>query len=786
MDRLNSSKMGTDDYIFKKYVQRVKPLLPALFSLAALGILALMSTAGAPLLPLWVRIIIGALWMSSLIHYVIITDLQKHIGGWMAILTAILIVFAMLCPVHTLEKAPIGVAEAAHAQFRAAWETVYSGDLFEHFSPKETIGKYLRSIGELDPYNGGRILAFAILGFFVSVCFLYPISITRKTPYLKRLSLTAIALTLFAIQTELAQTLSPTRRITLNGMLMSMTGASMGMALLVALQWTQDRLCAKRNKQSRRFNTLGVAVDAITMKDCLDAFDTAIGGRSGQTLPLQVAPMGVAGIIQSRRDPAMQRILNNTYINTPDGMPLVWLGKLRGYRDIERVYGPDMMYEACKASVNKGWTHYFYGAAEGVARKLKQNLAEEFPAIRVLGVESPPFRPLTEEEEDDLVARIEQLRPDFFWIGISTPKQLYLMEKLSPKLNCKVICPVGYAFDVYAGNEADAPEWMKLAGFQWLHRLIKQPRLWKRYLPDNPRFVVESALQLLHLRKYPLFRHTIPTAPYKDPEGLPRFPVGVVSLSATTLDQACERVSQWIQTGRRTYVNVCTADTMVKCFDMPKMARIVQNAGMATTDGMPLVFLAHRYGFKEATRVYGPDLMLKVCETSQAQGYKHYFYGATEDVLHALKKNLRKAFPGLKIAGADAPPFRPLTPHEKRNVIETINKAAPDIVWCGLGTPKQDLWVSEFRKHLNASVLIAVGAAFNFHAGTVKQAPRWMMNSGLEWLYRLAVEPRRLWRRYLVGNPRFIHIILRCWLRSRTARKRETPQPGPTRSQHRT
>jgi N-acetylglucosaminyldiphosphoundecaprenol N-acetyl-beta-D-mannosaminyltransferase len=229
---------------------------------------------------------------------------------------------------------------------------------------------------------------------------------------------------------------------------------------------------------------------------------------------------------------------------------------------------------------------------------------------------------------------------------------------------------------------------------------------------------------------------------------------------------------------------------MVQCFDRPDMAKIVKNAGMATTDGMPLVWLAYHYGFKDATRVYGPDLMLALCEAtaalnqqSEVKGQKseglisdlrppisekkcisHFFYGATDDVLEKLKTNLLAQFPGLQIAGMYSPPFRPLTEKEKDEVAEMINSSGADIVWCGLGTPKQDYWVAEFSPRLKASAILAVGAAFNFHAGQVRQAPRWMMKSGFEWLFRLSAEPKRLWRRYLVGNPRFILLTWRQFM----------------------
>jgi len=156
--------------------------------------------------------------------------------------------------------------------------------------------------------------------------------------------------------------------------------------------------------------------------------------------------------------------------------------------------------------------------------------------------------------------------------------------------------------------------------------------------------------------------------------------------------------------------------------------------------------------------------MLAVCERGQDHGVRHFFYGTTAATLSALCDRLTRQFPKIVIAGVHAPPFRPLSAEEERQAADLINAAAPDIVWVGLGTPKQDFWVARMRPVLNAPALIAVGAAFDFHSGRVRQAPRWMMRCGLEWFYRFCREPRRLGRRYLVGNAVFLWLILRQWL----------------------
>ncbi len=241
-----------------------------------------------------------------------------------------------------------------------------------------------------------------------------------------------------------------------------------------------------------------------------------------------------------------------------------------------------------------------------------------------------------------------------------------------------------------------------------------------------------------------------------------RFNVLGVKISALTLDKAVDLIEGWISKGARHYVNVCTSGTVLECYDHPYLRDIVNNSGMTTPDGMPLVWLGRRLGL-EISRVYGPDLMLKVSDQGRARRVRHFYYGSTDSVLERLRDRMQQRFPGLEVVGMFSPPFRALRDDEIHAVAAFINSTHPDIVWVGLGTPKQDEWVGRFRALLEAPVLIAVGAAFDFHAGVVRQAPRWMMRLGLEWLFRLMMEPRRLWRRYLIGNPRFVALVVREW-----------------------
>jgi N-acetylglucosaminyldiphosphoundecaprenol N-acetyl-beta-D-mannosaminyltransferase len=241
-----------------------------------------------------------------------------------------------------------------------------------------------------------------------------------------------------------------------------------------------------------------------------------------------------------------------------------------------------------------------------------------------------------------------------------------------------------------------------------------------------------------------------------DASAIERANVLGVGVSAINISMALETIDRWIETRRRHYVCITGVHGVMESQRDPALRRIHNAAGMVTPDGMPLVWMLWASGHRSADRVYGPDLMLALLERSPVRGYRHFLYGASETTLERLKANLRAGLPSLRIVGSYSPPFRPLTPSEDAAAVEMINAARPDVVWVGLSTPKQERWMAEHRSRLEAPVLIGVGAAFDFHAGVLRQAPRFMQRSGSEWLFRLAMEPRRLWRRYLRNNPVFL------------------------------
>jgi N-acetylglucosaminyldiphosphoundecaprenol N-acetyl-beta-D-mannosaminyltransferase len=248
-------------------------------------------------------------------------------------------------------------------------------------------------------------------------------------------------------------------------------------------------------------NILGVGVSAITMPRALEQFDAWI--RNGARQYVCVAD--VHAIMQSQWCDDFRRIHNGAGMVTPDGMPLVFLARLERGAAVDRVYGPDLLMETCAHSVSRGYRHFFFGGGPGVADALAARLKKRFPGLQVSGTHMPLFRPTTPDEDDEIVRRINAARPDFVWVGLSTPKQEYWMAKFRPRLEAPVLVGVGAAFDFHSGTKPQAPRLIQRSGFEWLFRLASEPRrLWPRYRRVVPGFLYRLLLQKLGVLKMSL------------------------------------------------------------------------------------------------------------------------------------------------------------------------------------------------------------------------------------------------------------------------------------------
>jgi N-acetylglucosaminyldiphosphoundecaprenol N-acetyl-beta-D-mannosaminyltransferase len=272
--------------------------------------------------------------------------------------------------------------------------------------------------------------------------------------------------------------------------------------------------------------------------------------------------------------------------------------------------------------------------------------------------------------------------------------------------------------------------------------------------------------------------HPIPLEPARAPSDMvgaavppPTTDVLNVPLALTDYDRTMDWMDATIARQERGYVCVAATHTVVACQDDAELRDAVLGASLVVPDGQPLVWAMNALGHDLSQRVYGPELMARYCERSSLTGARMFLYGGrNQGALVQLALNLRRRYPGLKIVGGYSPPFRALDDEEETAIIDEINRSKADVVWVGIGVPKQEKWMAAMRERLDAPVLVGVGAAFDFHAGLIPQAPDRLQRAGLEWLFRLVQEPRRLWRRYLHYNPRFVIGFARQYARHLRAR----------------
>lgn len=256
-----------------------------------------------------------------------------------------------------------------------------------------------------------------------------------------------------------------------------------------------------------RANVLGIGIDAVNMQQAL----AKIAQELEQRRKGYICLAGVHGVMEAQRNPEVARVLAGAALVAPDGMPTVWVGHYQGHSQMERVTGPDLMLEVMRREEFRGCTHFFCGGKEGIARELRDQIVARFPFVKIAGTYTPPFGPMSPEQEKEFIEQIGHLKPDIIWVGISTPKQELFMERYLPLLDTTLMFGVGAAFDFHTGRIADCAEWIKRCGLQWFHRLLQDPKhLWKRYLRNNPSFLFSIALQLTGLKSYPPQIHARP------------------------------------------------------------------------------------------------------------------------------------------------------------------------------------------------------------------------------------------------------------------------------------
>ena len=491
----------------------------------------------------------------------------------------------------------------------------------------------------------------------------------------------------------------------------------------------------------KRMRFLNTHVDNLTMEEAVEeAKKLILANRNSY-----VVTPNVDHIVKIEHDRLFREIYEGADLILTDGKPLIWISRLLGTPIKEKISGSDYFPEVCKMAAREGFSIFLLGAAEGVAKKAAINLMKKYKNLKIAGVYSPSYTFENDEEEISYIIRkINQAKPDILCIGLGTPKQEKFYYQYKDMLRVPLTLHIGATIDFEAGVVKRAPKWVSYAGMEWLYRLLKEPRrLYRRYLLDD-------------VEIFPIFLKYRKQIRFSEPKSCN---ILGVDIAVTNMKSVIYYLTKNMEKLRGEYVCVSNVHTTVMAYNDASYRNVQNSAAIAVPDGKPLSLICRIRGYKNAQRVAGPDLMPEILRISEMEGYRHYFYGSTEKTLESLESNIRRRYPKLNIVGTYSPPFRKLTTEEDERIIEEINAARPDFIWVGLGAPKQECWMYEHKGKLNG-IMLGVGAAFDFHAGTAKRAPKWMQEFYLEWLYRLIQDPRRLMKRYVSSNAQFIWLIL--------------------------
>ncbi|TCL59340.1 exopolysaccharide biosynthesis WecB/TagA/CpsF family protein [Kineothrix alysoides] len=496
----------------------------------------------------------------------------------------------------------------------------------------------------------------------------------------------------------------------------------------------------------KRMKFLNTHVDNLTMEEAVrEAKRLILKGKNSY-----VVTPNVDHIVKIEHDGLFRDIYEKADLVLTDGKPLIWMSRWMGTPIKEKISGSDYFPEVCRMAAQEGFSVFLLGAAEGVAKKAAINLMKKYKNLKIAGVYSPSYAFENDVEEISyIIKKINAAKPDILCIGLGTPKQEKFYHRYKEQLKVPLTLHIGATIDFEAGVVKRAPKWISYVGLEWFYRLVKEPRrLYKRYLLED----VEIFPIFLKYRKYGSGSKVSAIQPET-------CSILGVDIAVTNMRSVIGYLTKNLERLRGEYVCVSNVHTTVMAYNDEAYCRIQNEAALAIPDGKPLSLMCRLRGYKDAQRVAGPDLMPEILKLSEEKGYRHYFYGSTEETLNSLEANLRERYPRLNIVGIYSPPFRKLTPEEDAEIMEKISLTKPDFLWVGLGAPKQERWMYEHKGKVDA-VMLGVGAAFDFHAGTAKRAPKWIQEFYLEWLYRLIQDPKRLLKRYVRSNIQFIWLIL--------------------------
>jgi len=503
---------------------------------------------------------------------------------------------------------------------------------------------------------------------------------------------------------------------------------------------------------------LGVQVAAVN----LIRAGTIVCDRAAAGLGGYVCATPVHAVMEGYDDPSFREVLNGAFLVVPDGMPVAWGLRLRGFNGQPRVSGPDVMLEVCQQAARKGLKIALYGSTPECLALLRERLPEVAPGIQIVYDYSPPWRALSLQEDDEIAAAINASGAQILFVGLGCPKQERWMRQHRDHISA-VMLGVGAAFDFHAGLLHRAPEWMRSSGLEWVYRLLQEPRrLWWRYLKHNPRFVYRVMSDWVRGVDRMPFPGTITRLCGFDVQAM-----GYAQAVSVLAERLRSREGAWVLT--------LNLEILSNARLSPEYRSLVQQAEVVLADGMPLVWASR---FKRGVptipeRTTGADLSADLIKRVEAH-----------EVAIIGGENPPKALEVLRVERSEEvfvfDGTIPANGPELDELLLRVKDHGARLIFVALGVPKQDRVARRIRDLIPEAVAIGVGGTFELIAGIKPRAPKWMRDAGLEWLFRLYLEPRRLWRRYLVlywvGLASLLHDTIRG----------NTPSPpaesSPTRS----
>jgi len=499
----------------------------------------------------------------------------------------------------------------------------------------------------------------------------------------------------------------------------------------------------------------GVSMHAWSMAESVQA----IRERLEAGLFTQHVVVSAGKLVNMQSDTVLAESVSSCDMINIDGAGVVAVAKLFGHAVPERVAGTDLFLQLLVMAEQYHHSVYFLGAEQQIIEETVDRISRDYPALEIAGYHHGYFW----DNEIEVVQDIAASGAEMLFVAVTSPKKENFIHQWNAELGVKFVMGVGGTFDVVAGKVKRAPLWMQHWALEWLYRVIQEPRrLWKRYLITNSIFL------------WMVIRGCV-NGDYQKNGGNPSIVKKTVVadtidmfdllFQACSLNQAAELIVQDGIDRRKGLVVTPNVDHLVKLQKDPLMKEIFHAAKYRFADGMPLVWFSKMFMHPSLTeRVTGADLLPAVAALAAEKKVKIFLLGGNPGVAIMAADQLTKKNPELEVAGVYCPPFGfEFDKEESLHIVDIINASGADILFIGVGAPKQEKWAYQYLDQLQVGPILGVGAALDFTAGTIHRSPRILQKMGAEWLYRLLHDPKRLWRRYLLEDTRFLSLAFKEW-----------------------